>query len=175
MGRAKGPAVTEATAEDIDALVDHRHNMFEDIRHRTPEEHLQGDRIYREWLGKTLKEKRAVFFVAKNGRGKVVASGGIWLREKQPRLSDRGGMAPYLLSMYTAPAYRHRGLATAIVARAEEWCRENGYNFVTLHASTMGRMLYSKLGWKRGWEMYKEFDEEGKDRRRTSAARGRHS
>ncbi len=83
--------IREATVEDVGVLVQHRHRMFEDMRPRAAEEHRSGDRIYRTWLGERLEDGRAKFFVATNRRGSIVASGGVWLREVQPRLSDRGG------------------------------------------------------------------------------------
>jgi GNAT superfamily N-acetyltransferase len=77
--------------------------------------------------------------------------------------------------MYTDPGFRGKGLATSIVKSAEDWSRENGYYTITLHASKMGRKLYSELGWKRGWEMYKELDSQssGVEKRGRASAKGR--
>lgn len=41
--------VRRATVKDVDALVRQRHMMFEDMRHRTPEEHRIGDEAYGKW------------------------------------------------------------------------------------------------------------------------------
>jgi len=148
--------VREAVAEDVETLVRHRHLMFEDIRPRKPEEHVAGDRIFRSWLKKMMRERQVAFFVASNGEGEIVASGGVWLRERQPHLADRAGPTPYVLSMYTVPAYRAKGYATSILEKAEEWCRKRGFAIMSLHASEMGRPLYSSLGWERTWEMEKK-------------------
>ncbi len=43
---------------------------------------------------------------------------------------------------------------------------------MTLHASAMGRGLYSRLGWERGWEMYKELGDVAGS---AASGRGRHS
>ncbi len=167
--------IRKATLDDLDILVRQRHMMFEDIRPRTNEEHAIGDRTYRRWVKKMMKERRLVFFLAEDRKERIVAGGGIWLHERQPRLGDKGGLSPYLLSMYTEPAFRGSGLGTSIVKSAEDWSRENGYEMMTLHASRMGRRLYAEMGWKRGWEMYKELDvpasEESKKKR--PSARGR--
>jgi len=40
-----------------------------------------------------------------------------------------------------------------VVKEAIEWCRRNKYERLMLHASEMGRKVYSKLGFKRTWEM----------------------
>jgi GNAT superfamily N-acetyltransferase len=60
---------------------------------------------------------------------------------------------PYLLSMYTEPSYRGKGLASMIVKESKKWARKRGYTWMTLHASKAGRKVYTKLGWKRTWEM----------------------
>jgi GNAT superfamily N-acetyltransferase len=169
-----GFVIREATLDDLDALVRHRHMMFEDMEPRTEEEHAIGDATYRRWAKKMMKDGRLVFFLAEDVKGRVVAGGGVWLHERQPRLSEKAGLTPYLLSMYTDPEFRGRGLGTTIVRSAEDWSRERGYPKITLHASKMGRKLYAKLGWKRGWEMYKELDAPGSDKgkKRASNRRG---
>ena len=40
-----------------------------------------------------------------------------------------------------------------VVNEAIGWCRRNKYERLMLHASEMGRKVYSKLGFKRTWEM----------------------
>jgi GNAT superfamily N-acetyltransferase len=86
-----------------------------------------------------------------------VAGGAIWLRETPPRLNFRGGKIPYLLSFYTEPGYRERGLATLIVKEAMKWARARGYPWMTLHASPAGRRVYEKLGWEGTTEMRYRF------------------
>jgi hypothetical protein len=39
------------------------------------------------------------------------------------------------------------------VKEAMKWAKRNGYSKMTLHASSAGRKVYTKLGWKRTWEM----------------------
>jgi len=40
-----------------------------------------------------------------------------------------------------------------VVNEAIGWCRRNKYERLMLHASEMGRKVYSELGFKRTWEM----------------------
>ena len=94
------------------------------------------------------KARRLVCYVAVTEDEKVVAGGAIWLRENHPSPGFAGGKIPYLLSFYTDPQYRGRGLATLIVKEAMKWARERGYPWMTLHASPMGRGIYEKLGWR---------------------------
>ncbi len=62
-------------------------------------------------------------------------------------------LQPYLLSMFTEPRFRRRGVATLVVHAAIDWCKKNKYERLMLHASEMGRKVYANFGFKRTWEM----------------------
>ncbi len=57
------------------------------------------------------------------------------------------------MSMFTEPWFRGKGVASRIVKESVAWCKENGFSWVVLHASRMGRRLYPGLGFRRSWEM----------------------
>jgi GNAT superfamily N-acetyltransferase len=150
--------VRRATRRDIDALVSQRHRMFEDIRHRTEREHRIGDDAYRAWALKKMKEGELNCYLATDRSGRVVGGGCVWLREEQPGPGYAGGVIPYVLSMYTDPEFRRRGIAKLIMKEMVRRARRDGYGWMTLHASRHGRKVYPGLGWKRDWEMYLKFD-----------------
>jgi GNAT superfamily N-acetyltransferase len=150
--------VRVATTKDIDVLVRQRHMMFEDMRPRTAEEHLVGDRAYREWAVGKMKKGHLRCYLVTDKKGEVAGGCGIWLREVQPSPGHGSRLMPYLLSMFTEPKFRRKGVATLVVKEAERWARASGYPSMNLHASKKGRKVYKKLGWKRGWEMYTEFE-----------------
>ncbi len=75
----------------------------------------------------------------------------------QPRPGYERGVQPYLLSMYTEPAFRGKGVASRIVESAVDWTKKQGYPSLRLHTSEMGRPVYQKLGFKRAWEMKLDF------------------
>lgn len=52
----------------------------------------------------------------------------------------------YLLNVYTYPEFRKRGLARLLTQRAMEWCCQQGFKVLWLHASDFGRPLYESLG-----------------------------
>jgi GNAT superfamily N-acetyltransferase len=145
-------AVRRAQTGDLDVLVRHRRGMFEAMGVKDRPELAQGDVDYRRWAKRLMKRGELVGFVASAG-GVAIASGCVWLQERQPRPGFAGGGVPYLLSMFTEPAWRGRGLATRIVKAAIAWCRAEGHGVMTLHASKMGRGVYEKLGFERTWEM----------------------
>jgi GNAT superfamily N-acetyltransferase len=150
--------VRVATMKDIDALVRQRHMMFEDMRPRTAEEHRVGDRAYKKWAVGKMKKGHLRCYLVTDEKGEVAGGGGIWLREVQPSPGHGARLMPYLLSMFTEPKFRRKGVATLVVKEAERWARASGYPSMSLHASRMGRRVYRRLGWERGWEMRTELE-----------------
>ncbi len=147
-----GYRVRRATLRDLDALVVHRRKMWEAIGDYAPAQLDAHDRLYRRWARQRMRTGGFVGWVVTAG-GDAVASGAVWLQEIQPHPLVRLGPVPYLLSMYTDPRHRGKGLATRIVREAMRWAKRRGYVRMTLHASTQGRGVYRQLGWKRTWEM----------------------
>lgn len=153
--------VRVATAKDISTLVRQRHMMFEDMRPRTAEEHEIGDRSYRKWALRKMKEGLLSCFIVTDSKGKVAGGGAVWLREVQPSPGRDARLTPYLLSVFTEPEFRRKGVATLLVREAEKWAGARGYSEINLHASEQGRKVYAKLGWKRTWEMETELQAQG--------------
>jgi GNAT superfamily N-acetyltransferase len=111
------------------------------------------DRVYRGWARSRLKTGALVGWVAETREGHVVAGGTLWLRPTVPRPGIKQMVQPYLLSMYTEPKWRGRGLATRVVDEAIGWARKKGYKQILLHASQMGKGVYIHRGFRRTWEM----------------------
>jgi GNAT superfamily N-acetyltransferase len=127
--------------------------MWSDIGHRTEAEITEHDAGYRRWAKSRLRSGELVGCVAESTDGSAVASGLVWYRPDQPRPKLPSLVSPYILSMYTEPAWRGRGIATRIVRELLVLIREAGYPNAELHASRFGRRLYGRLGFERTWEM----------------------
>ncbi len=154
-----GFKIRRASSRDIELLVQHRHRMFEEMSSPTEEELTVHDGSYRVWANAMMRRRLLHVYIVETSTGKPAASGGVWLREMQPSPGHPHGMVPYVLSVYTRPEFRRKGLASMIVEEATAWARKHGYYKVVLHASKTGRKVYSQLGWKRTWEMEFRFDE----------------
>ena len=143
-----------STLEDLSVLVRHRRGMWEEIGGRTRDELDRADPVYRRWVAREARARHVVGFVVEDGRGHAVGSGAVWLRPAQPRPGPfaRPRM-PYIMSMYTEPAYRGRGVASRIVRAMVRWARLRGYRRILLHASHAGRPVYAKLGFADSNEM----------------------
>jgi GNAT superfamily N-acetyltransferase len=145
-------AMRRASARDLDVLVRHRRRMWEDIGGYTLPELDTADPVYRRWARTRLRSGALVGWVTEAG-GAVIASGCVWIQPIQPNPRWPDGRQPYLLSMFTEPEFRGRGLARRIVAAATTWVAAQGYPRFALHAADAARPLYAALGWQRTWEM----------------------
>ncbi|MDA4119930.1 MAG: GNAT family N-acetyltransferase [Thaumarchaeota archaeon] len=135
-----------AGPDDVDLLVEHRLNLLREVHPELGTKIQESEEWTREWIRKRLSDGSLVGLLAKAQDGKVVGSGCIWLREEQPRPSNPRMIGPYLMSMYTEPEFRRKGAARLIVQTALNWCKERGYERVSLHASEAGKPLYESLG-----------------------------
>jgi GNAT superfamily N-acetyltransferase len=148
-----GFRLRRGSIRDLREMVHHRHAMLVDMYPATPEELAAVDRAYARFVHREMKGRRLFCFLAETEEGEVVAGGVIWLRETPPRLNFPGGKIPYLMSFYTEPAYRGKGLATMIVKETMKWGQDSGYPWMLLHASKAGKSVYEKLGWEPTTEM----------------------
>jgi GNAT superfamily N-acetyltransferase len=153
------PRLRPAGLADLDVLVAHRRAMWAAIGGFTGAE-LDGEGpVYRRWMRRMFRERRFLAWIAEDARGRPIGSGAVWLMEGQPRPGEVNGYRPYILSMYTAPGHRGEGIASTIVRTAVRFAKDHGYRRITLHASEMGRPIYRRLGFERGWEMRQRFDQ----------------
>jgi GNAT superfamily N-acetyltransferase len=163
-----------ATSKDIELLVQHRHMMFEEMSGPPAEAARAADESYRVWARDMMKRGLFHGYIVSTRGGEAAASGCVWLREIQPSPDRSTVIVPYVMSVYTSPEFRRNGLASMIVEEAAEWARREGFHKIVLHASSVGRKVYSRLGWKRTWEMELRFDGPARRAPRPRTAR-RHS
>lgn len=153
--RGKGQKLTvrRATLRDIDILVHQRRAMWIDLGVKDGVSHRRGDRVYRRWALARMRRHDLIGWVVESRDGSVAGGGCLWLQPVQPRPHRRAMFQPYLLSMYTEPRFRRRGVASMVVQAAIDWSRRQGYERVMLHASKMGMPVYRRLGFRRTREM----------------------
>ncbi len=138
---------------DVELLVAHRLSLLREVHPELETKIEESGEWTREWIRKRLAEGSLIGLLAKAQDGKVAGSGCIWLRDDMPRPTNPRMIAPYLISMYTAPEFRRKGVARLIVQSALKLCKERGYERVNLHASEVGKPLYESLGFSPTTEM----------------------
>ena len=148
--------VRRATTRDLDLLVRHRRAMWVDMGEQDEMALSDQDRAYRSWALSRLRTGTLLGWLIDADRNGVVASGVLWLRPSVPRPRFKHLTQPFLLSMYTEPEWRRRGLASRIVAEATRWAKRNGYEEILLHANPMSRRVYPRQRFSRTWEMKRE-------------------
>lgn len=145
--------VSTGTQEDLGILVDHRRKMWMDIHPESKKLIDESSEVTEKWLREKLLSGSYIPFIARTETGRIAGSGALWLREDQPRPGNLLLITPYLMSMHTEPEFRKKGVASLITERAVEWCRNNGYTRIELHASEEGRRVYEKFGFRKSNEM----------------------
>jgi GNAT superfamily N-acetyltransferase len=160
-----------ATIEDIPVLAAQRCAMFTALDWLEPGATADLERAVVRYLERALPagEFRA-WVIESTGQpdgqpdgqpgGQPVAGGGVQLRPLVPRPGHLDGQPEALvLSVWTDPAHRRRGLATRLMEAILTWCRAEGIRRVTLHASDAGRSVYERLGFRPTNEMRLELED----------------
>ncbi|MFY9717677.1 MAG: GNAT family N-acetyltransferase [Thermoplasmata archaeon] len=159
-----------ARTADVELLVEHRRKMWLAIGGRLRAHLERADPVYRRWVRRELASRHFFGFIVEAPDGRPAGSGAIWLVPTQPRPGRLGRpRMPYILSMFTEPEFRGRGVATQIVTAQVRWAEDRGYGRIFLHASAMGRSVYTRLGFSAGNEMRLDLPA----RRRHRGSRGR--
>ena len=146
-----------ATVDDIPALVNHRRRMFEDMYAdkdviRDPAGYAAMDEAYAVLLRYEIPAGSTRAWVIEEA-GQIAASGALKFSDWLPRPDGSRRGLVYVHSVYTEPAQRRRGLARRILMAMIDYCRDNGWPRISLHAGEMGRGLYEDLGFKPTNEM----------------------
>jgi GNAT superfamily N-acetyltransferase len=142
-----GAVMREATAHDLETILHHRRRMCEDMGHRDAAvldamvDDCRG--ILRRWLDEGVYRGWLV-----EREGAVVAGGGLIVSAWLPNAADTQGRRATILNVYTEPRCRRQGLALALMEWILIWCRDQGFQAVTLDASADGRALYESMGFR---------------------------
>lgn len=78
--------------------------------------------------------------------GKAVACGSICLQKELPSPDNPSGRCAYLMNMYTRPAYRGQGIASAVVDWVVHQARCAGAEKIYLETTPVGRAVYERAG-----------------------------
>lgn len=142
-----------ATVSDAPVLAYQRRAMFEAMGLIGPADAPAVELASRRFIEREMPAGTFLSWVVERD-GAVVAGGGLQLRPMMPRpgyVDDEPEVI--VLSMWTEPAHRRRGLARRLVEAMLAWCRERGYRRIVLHASADGRPLYESIGFKQTNEL----------------------
>jgi GNAT superfamily N-acetyltransferase len=143
--------VRRARVADIPVLVDHRRVSRQELGDVAENWALE-DRKYARWLRSHLRNHEVLGWIGEEESGEIVGSGCLWLRPVL-RVAHPNLIRPHIFAMYTEGNHRGRGIASAIVKAAIEWCKRKDYERITLNASEKGRNVYARQGFEQSSEM----------------------
>lgn len=141
-----------ATGEDAELIAEHRRKMFAEMGDSSQEQLQAMKESFVPWVRKELAEDRYLGWIVSDGE-KVVAGAGVWLMDFLPHWRDLTPQRAYLTNFYVAPEARGRGLADSLVKKAVEAAQRRGIKVLILHASSAGRPIYERNGFKASNEM----------------------
>lgn len=145
--------IREAVIEDIPHILRHRRSMFWDMGNHDEGAHAQMILSSETFLREAIPRGAYRGWLAETSDDRVVAGAGVAILAWPGSPDDPAPRRAWVQNVYTEPEYRRFGLARKLVAAAVEWCRQNGFVNVSLHASSFGRPLYEELGFRPTNEM----------------------
>ncbi len=144
--------VRQATVDDVPALLRHRQGMYEDMGHNDAEALSTMVSTCRPYLATALANGTLHGWLACIGE-KAVGGGVVLVSPWPSHPYDRECRRATILNMFTDEQFRRQGIARRLMQTMIEWCRKEGFVYVTLHASEKGRHLYESLGFEPSNEM----------------------
>lgn len=145
--------VRRAYVEDLKHILHHRLAMFEEMGFREATVLDRVEAVSREYFTVALRAETYLGWMAEDSNGDVVGGGGIVIAEWPGFPGEKQAKRAWILNMYTEPKARRRGVANRLMQTMVEWCRDEGYLSVSLHASEAGRPLYEGMGFQPTNEM----------------------
>jgi len=115
----------------------------------SPRNARQFERSCRRTLKRLLEEGWAAGWLAEvPGERAPIGSSILLIFPRLPTLSDPGTSEGYLKSVYVAPGWRRRGVASALTKASVRLARSAKLARIRLHASAAGRPLYLLSGFR---------------------------
>jgi GNAT superfamily N-acetyltransferase len=145
-------AFRPATIDDLEVILHHRREMFREMGGKYRETLERFDSASRQYFEAALKGG-TYFGLLAEINGQVIAGGGVVVASWPGSPLNFEPKRAWILNIYVESPHRHQGLAKAITEALMNWCRQNGFGAVALHASEAGRKLYEKLGFRPTNEM----------------------
>jgi GNAT superfamily N-acetyltransferase len=145
---ARGFRVRPATAADIPGLVELRLGFDVELAGPLPADRAAEHRAQvADYLTSHVPDGRFLVWVAEAG-GSLVGMAGLVIVDRPPHPRSSRSPEAFVFNVYTVPAWRGRGVATAIMDALIAHARERHARRVILRTSDDGRGVYERLGFR---------------------------
>ena len=141
-----------ATVADLGVILHQRREMFREMGGDYQRQLDAFESASQRYFQSALQDGSYIGLLGESS-GKVIAGGGVVIASWPGSPLNFSPQRAWILNIYVEPAYRRQGHARTIAEALIQWCRENGFQSVALHASEYGRSLYEKLGFRPTNEM----------------------
>ena len=144
-----------ATKEDIDELIRLRiAYMIDDFGSVSEEEKSGMEKQLPDYFARKLG-RELIAFVARD-RGKIVSVAYLHIIEMPANSILLNGLYGDVLSVYTEPGYRGKGLCTQLMKNLVEYGKNRGLGRIDLKATDEGYPIYAKVGFKETEARYRD-------------------
>lgn len=136
-----------AEEADIDYVVEARLQFLTELDGPQTPELVQELKLSLSAYFQKALNKTYFCWLAVSGN-ELAGTGCLVLREQAGGFRNPSGKMGYVMSMYTRPAYRRKGISSAILDLLIATGREKGIRAFELHATSAGEAVYKKYGFK---------------------------
>lgn len=133
-----------ATTEDVDSLVALRAAFLAELTGCDCHDPALPNAMSRYFAEKIRTGEFTGYVALIDGR--IVATTGLIVRQNPPSAKNLEGREAFILNVFTIPAFRGRGIATALLERTIAAAREAHCGRVVLHASERAAPIYRRAG-----------------------------
>lgn len=134
----------KATAVDIPAMIAIRKQQLIDEGIKPV---VSIDQELKDFFAQMLgKDEMVQWLLEENGQ--VIATSAVCFYGYPPSYTNPTGQIAYITNMYTRPDYRRQGIARRMLHLAVLEAAARGVRVVRLGASTLGRPVYEKYGFR---------------------------
>jgi GNAT superfamily N-acetyltransferase len=144
--------IRQAIQSDVPDILRHRRGMYEDMDYNDAQALSAMQSTSGPYLTTALANGSFRGWLALEGE-RVVGGGAILISPWPSHPYDLECRRATILNVYVDPEFRRRGIARRLMQTMIDWCREQGFAAVYLHASKNGKPLYEALGFEPTTEM----------------------
>ncbi len=134
-----------ATDKDIDKLVDLRIIFSDELYGKQPpEKEAEMRKNLRSYFEKEINRNYISWYAVVDGH--VAAIAGMVIKTLPGNIKNPSGVWGYIMSVYTSPAHRGKGLCRNVLERLMETAGQMGISAFELHATAAGEPVYVACG-----------------------------
>jgi GNAT superfamily N-acetyltransferase len=129
---------------DVQSLVNLRLAFLAEVSGATESDPVLRESLA-EYFSRTIPSEEFIGFLAV-ADGAIIATSGLVFHRHPPSNRNPTGREAYIMNMYTAPAFRRRGIATRLLQLLIDHARQSDCGKISMHALPEGRSIYLNAG-----------------------------